>query len=187
MKRKIYLTGFMGSGKSTVGPILAQILGVEFLDLDQLIEEKAGKSISQIFQEDGEPAFRAIESKLLKEVAYREEAVISLGGGAIIDPANLKLVKATGVLIYLYASPQEILKRVGNSEERPLLRRGRKASSSEDDNKTYKRIEHLLAIRQPYYEKADVTVDTVGKSIGEVVEEITEKIGCESENTDKQK
>lgn len=173
-KSLIYLTGFMGSGKSTVGPLLAEAWGLRFFDLDELIEKRLGKPISQIFKDEGEPFFRAVESEILRELAIQKNAVISLGGGTIINPDNMELVKSTGVLVYLYSEPEEIFNRVRDSEKRPLLETG--AQGSLRDQEIYRRIELLLNVRQPFYQQADVFVDTTGKTVEEVVREIMIKL-----------
>ena len=170
----IYLTGFMGSGKSTVGPKLAEALGRRFFDLDEVIEQRSEKTIAQIFQEEGEDFFRQVESETLKELSTRHLAVIALGGGAILELENLNLVKETGILICLMAEPAEIYRRVGNSSKRPLLQGPHGNASSEEA--IYQHIEFLLRIRQPYYEEADLSIETTGKSVEEIVEEILEKL-----------
>lgn len=170
----VYLTGFMGSGKSTVGSKLAKALGRRFFDLDEVIEQRLGKTIPQIFEEKGEEYFRQVESETLKELSTQRHAVIALGGGAILEEENLNLVKETGVLIWLMAEPSEIYRRVGNSDKRPLLQG--KDGNTLSREEVYRRIEWLLQIRQPYYEQANLSVETTGKSVEEIVEEIIEKL-----------
>lgn len=158
----ITLTGFMGSGKTTVGRILADALGCPFLDLDELIVKKAGKSIPDIFAEDGEPAFRQLEARLLRQTVekYGEStAVLSLGGGAILAPASATLVHEKTVCIYLRATLDTLLSRLaGESAGRPLA----DASFAE-----------RLAAREPLYEKtAHVIIDTDGLSPEDVSDEI---------------
>ena len=158
----ITLTGFMGSGKTTVGRILADALGCPFLDLDDLIVKKAGKSIPDIFAQDGEPAFRQLEARLLRQTVekYGEStAVLSLGGGAILAPASAMLVHEKTVCIYLRATLDTLLSRLeGETAGRPL------ADAS---------LAERLAAREPLYEKtAHVTIDTDGLSPEEVSDEI---------------
>ena len=158
----ITLTGFMGSGKTTVGRILADALGCPFLDLDDLIVKKAGKSIPDIFAQDGEPAFRQLEARLLRQTVekYGEStAVLSLGGGAILAPASATLVHEKTVCIYLRATLDTLLSRLaGESAGRPL------ADAS---------LAERLAAREPLYEKtAHVVIDTDGLSPEEVSDEI---------------
>ncbi len=158
----ITLTGFMGSGKTTVGRMLADALGCPFMDLDDLIVKKAGKSIPDLFAQDGEPAFRQLEARLLKQTVekYAENtAVLSLGGGAVMTPASAALVHGKTVCIYLRASLETLLQRLeGESAGRPLA----------DDA-----MASRLSARAPIYEEtAHVTLDTDGLSPDEVVDEI---------------
>jgi len=171
-----YLTGFMGSGKSTVGGELSVCLGLQFYDLDVLIEKRAKKSIVQIFKEDGASIFRAIEAQVLKDVSQLSFCVVALGGGTIIDPENLTLVQRTGYLICLEASTDETWSRVSATERRVLLE-GKKHYTNQIEFKDItKRIELLKQIREPYYDKADVFVDTTNLTVAEVVTEIMAKV-----------
>ena len=158
----ITLTGFMGSGKTTVGRILADALGCPFLDLDEIVVKKAGKSIADIFAQDGEPAFRQVEARLLRQTVekYGEStAVLSLGGGAILAPASATLVHEKTVCIYLRAMLDTLLSRLaGETAGRPL------ADAS---------LAERLAAREPLYEKtAHVVIDTDGLTPEEVSDEI---------------
>ncbi len=158
----ISLCGFMGSGKTTVGRILADALGCPFLDLDELIVNKAGKSIPDIFAEDGEAAFRQLEARLLKQTVekYGEgTAVLSLGGGAVLTPTSAALLQEKTVCIYLRATLDTLLGRLaGETAGRPLA----------DDA-----MAERLAAREPLYEKtAHVTIDTDGLSPEEISDEI---------------
>lgn len=170
----------MGTGKSVVGPMLAQRLGCEFVDTDELIERKAGKAISEIFAKEGEPCFRQLEKQAVEEVSRRFPKVISLGGGAILDFENLTTIKATGVLVCLRAAPEVIWARTKNSTKRPLLEgREEKGLEGGESRKEwiYQRIKGLLAWREPYYQEADFDVDTSNLTPEEVVEEMLEKLG----------
>ena len=104
MKNTIYLTGFMGSGKSTIGPILANTLGWDFFDLDKLVENKTGKKIRDIFEQEGESYFRKIETDTLREISESKNVIISLGGGTIANKENIEIMKNTGKIIYLKVS-----------------------------------------------------------------------------------
>lgn len=119
----IILTGFMGTGKTTVGKLLATQLGYEFIDTDELIQTRQGRSIPQIFAELGEPAFRQMERDLAKELANRDRLVISTGGRMMLDPVNADALDKNGHVFCLVATPQEILARLTNDTEhpRPLL------------------------------------------------------------------
>ena len=158
----IALTGFMGSGKTTVGKVLADFLGCPFMDLDDLVVKKAGKSIPDIFAQDGEPAFRLLEAQVLRKTVekYAEStAVLALGGGAVLAPASAALLHDKTVCIYLRATLDTLLARLaGETAGRPL------ADASLADR---------LASREPIYEKtAHVTIDTDGLSPDEVADEI---------------
>ena len=158
----ITLTGFMGSGKTTVGKVLADFLGCPFMDLDDLIVKKAGKSIPEIFAQDGEPAFRQLEARLLRQTVekYTENTVVlALGGGAVTAPASAALLREKTVCIYLRATLETLQSRLeGETAGRPL------ADASLADR---------LAAREPLYEQtAHVIIDTDGLSPDEVADEI---------------
>ena len=164
----IVLTGFMCTGKSEVGRRLAKRLGRPFVDTDQLVEARAGKTVAAIFGEDGEAAFRALEREAVVAATARADAVIAVGGGAVLDPVNVERLRATGVIVCLSADTDTILRRVGDVARRPLLAGG-------DPRGT---VERLLAERGPAYQRvADVTVDTSDRKVGEVVESVREHIG----------
>ncbi len=158
----ITLTGFMGSGKTTVGKVLADFLGCPFMDLDDLIVKKAGKSIPEIFAQDGEPAFRQLEARLLRQTVekYTENTVVlALGGGAVTAPASAALLHEKSVCIYLRATLETLLQRLeGETADRPL------ADAS---------LAARLAAREPLYEEtAHVIIDTDGLTPDEVADEI---------------
>jgi shikimate kinase len=159
----IYLVGFMGTGKTSVGRQLAQEKGWNFVDLDELIELKQQRRIVDIFAQDGEPYFRKIEKFFLKQVSTQKKFVVACGGGVVLDKANIKIMKKSGVLICLCATCEAILKRVSASTHRPIL----------NVAKPKERIELLLKMRAPYYMQADITVDTSGSSIKQVVSKIS--------------
>jgi shikimate kinase len=158
----IILSGFMGTGKTSVGRRLAAKLRFEFVDLDELIEAEVGLPIRHIFAARGEAAFRALEREMVGRLAARQRSVIAVGGGAIVDPRNLSALRGFGVLIALCAAPEVILARVGGGEDRPMLW----------GPDTRKRILQLLAERAPAYAQADYQVDTSSRSVDEVVEHI---------------
>jgi shikimate kinase len=161
--RTIVLMGFMGTGKSEVGRRLARRLGCAFIDTDRLIEERAGKSVSAIFAEDGEVQFRAMEAEVVAEAAGRAGSVIAVGGGAVVDPTNAARLREAGVMVHLTADPETILARVGAAGSRPLLA-GRDPRAA---------VNRLLDERRAAYEAAaDVTVDTSTRTVDEVVDEI---------------
>ena len=174
----IALTGFMGSGKTTVGKVLADFLGCPFMDLDDLVVKKAGKSIPDIFAQDGEPAFRQLEAQVLRKTVekYAESAaVLALGGGAVLAPPSAALLHEKTVCIYLRASLETLLARLeGETAGRPLLQEipdqvGDDVMPGPDRASVSAR----LAAREPIYEEtAHVIIDTDGLSPDEVADEI---------------
>jgi shikimate kinase/3-dehydroquinate synthase len=148
----LWLVGMMGAGKSTVGPVLARRLGWRFVDTDAEIAKEAGRSIPAIFAEEGEPAFRERERKAVAAVAGTD-AVVALGGGAIAAPGARKRLEASGIVVYLRARPETLLRRLGDDRERPLLEGGGPA-------RRRARLEALLAERREAYESAGIIVDT---------------------------
>ena len=166
MKTSIALIGFMGTGKTAVGKILAEKLDKHFIELDELIEKRAGKSINEIFR-GGEIAFREMEIVAVKEVAGRKNQVISCGGGVILNRINIDRLKQESVIVLLTASPAIILKRTSTSNDRPLL----------NTNDRLQSIRELLKFRRPFYERAaDITINNTGLSIEEVAARIIDKL-----------
>jgi shikimate kinase len=164
MKTNIALIGFMGAGKTVVGEALAKKLNKEFVELDSLIEHKAGKSITEIFQQDGEIAFRELEIEVTKEVAKGKNLIIACGGGIVLNRINIDRLRNESRIVYLTASPRVILKRIVNDgEERPLLKTPDKAAE----------IQELLRFRKPFYERAaDIKINTSKLDIDSVAEQI---------------
>ena len=160
--RNIALCGFMGTGKSAVGRIVAEQLHFDYLDTDTVIEARAGKSISQLFEEQGEAAFRAMEKRIVKELERRERTVISTGGGLVVDPDNLASLKSHAVVICLWASPETIWLRVKNQSHRPLLA----------DPNPLEKIRALLTERAPHYKQAGVLLSTELRSPREVAQQV---------------
>ncbi len=171
---RIYLTGFMGSGKSTIAPILANTLGFTFVDIDREIETLTGKEISEIFSDLGEEYFREVESSVLLEVSHRDRCVISLGGGTITNEANLQIIKSTGVLIYLKTSAEQIYHRLKRKTDRPLVRS--KIGATLNEEQLRNRISVLLSKREQFYNQADVIVITDDQRIGLTVDEIVQNL-----------
>jgi shikimate kinase len=159
-RKVIYLLGFMGSGKSTVGNLLAGALGWPLIDLDTVIEAGQGLSIREIFENSGEPFFRQIEHAALSEAAKAEPAVIALGGGTFAQPGNLELIRAAGgTTIWLDCPPELLRVRCEGMEHRPLFR----------DEQSFTQ---LFNERVAYYRLADFRISTEGRKPQEVVEQI---------------
>lgn len=173
-KSLVYLAGFMGSGKSTIGPILANTLGFEFVDIDKFVEKRTDKRIIDIFTTDGEQAFREIERASLLEVSTRDHCVISLGGGTIANEENFQLIRGSGVIVYLQLSPEEVLQRVHRRTDRPLLAGagGTKLPLEE----VQQRVQELLKRREQFYARADVVIQTDRKRVGATVDEIVRRL-----------
>jgi len=160
----IYIVGFMGTGKTAVGKETARQLGRRFVDLDSLIEERQNRKISQIFAEDGEPYFRKVEKEVLKQTSAKRGLVVSCGGGIVLDKENIRIMKDSGAMVCLSASPEVIIARTRGYKHRPLL--------NVDNPK--KRIKELLALRAPFYAQADYTIDTSDLSVSAVANRIIE-------------
>jgi shikimate kinase len=156
------LVGFMGTGKTSAGRLVAEQLHFEFLDTDELIQTKTGRTIADIFARNGEPAFRTLERDVVAELAGRTKTVISTGGGLPANPDNLASLKTHALVVCLWASPEKIWERVRNQSHRPLLH----------DPDPQKKIRELLEVRAPFYRQADVLINTDGRSAREVAQQI---------------
>jgi shikimate kinase len=168
MKTNIALIGFMGAGKSAAGRALAVKLDMEFIDLDSLIEKRAGRSIADIFSRDGEPAFRRMEAEAAAQVAGQEKKIIACGGGVVLEQNNISLLRKSSIIVYLAAGRDILLRRVLHSQERrPLLEVADPAAA----------IDGLLKYRSPLYEKAaDIIIDTSQLDIAGVAGKISEEL-----------
>lgn len=163
MRRSLVLIGLPGSGKSAAGRLVAERIGVPFHDLDQLIEQRAGRTIVRIFAEDGEPAFRQLERQAMSDLLGEPPAVIAAGGGWAAQPGALEEARNIGspLIVYLWTTAETAALRVGNGEGRPLLAGNPLAA-----------LGRLLRERDPTYRGADVTVSTEGRSLPTVAEAI---------------
>ena len=168
MKASIALIGFMGTGKTAVGKVLARKLGKEYVEMDSLIERKAGKTIPEIFQQEGEEAFRELEIMVAKEASGRRNVVIACGGGVVLNKINIDRLRKECLIVCLTASPGVILQRTSNSiKERPLLSVGNRTRA----------VRELLKLRKSFYEQAaDITIDTSKLDINSVVEQIISQV-----------
>jgi shikimate kinase len=156
------LVGFMGTGKTSAGRLVAEQLHFEFLDTDEFIQERSGRTIADIFAGNGEPAFRALERQVVAELAGRTRTVISTGGGLPANPENLASLKRHSLVICLWASPEKIWERVRYQSHRPLLH----------DPDPQAKIRALLELRAPFYRQADVLINTDLRSAREVAQQI---------------
>ncbi|MDI6801217.1 MAG: shikimate kinase [Thermodesulfovibrionales bacterium] len=176
--KNIVLTGFMGTGKTEIGRILSKKLGYMLVDADTEIEKEQNLAITEIFKQYGELKFREIESGVIRRLSMLENTIISTGGGAVLRQENMDNLRKKGVIVCLTASPDTILKRTSNNNDRPLL---------QVENPLQK-IKELLDFRKPYYAKADIMIDTENKTPLEVAEEIIEKTNeCRRKNNTKGK
>jgi len=162
----IFLIGFMGSGKSTVGKLLAEKLNLKFIDIDEEIEKQENKKIPQIFKENGEMYFRNLEKEKIKEFQNKKGYVVSTGGGLGADKENMEFMKKNGIVIWLDVSLDEVLNRCKNDPNRPLL------------NKPLDDLKKLYEKRKNVYSMAHTHIKTDEKNPKEITEEIIEK--CKS-------
>lgn len=163
--KNIILIGFMGTGKTSTGKILANRIGYAFADMDQRIERKYGMSIKEMFEKKGEPYFRACEKSMANELSVRKNMVISTGGGTAKNPENMAVLKANGVIICLQANVDSIMERTGRRGTRPVL-------DEHDQGDRRQAIQDLLDSRQSIYTVADYFVDTSELSPMEVANDI---------------
>lgn len=156
----------MGTGKTEVGRELARVLGRTFVDTDRLVEAKAGRRVRDVFASEGETGFRTREREAVAEACAIPDAVVSTGGGALADPENRRRLAAAGPIVCLTATPEEILRRVGDPASRPLL------ASCATEAERLTRIRDLLAARATAYGSAAYTIDTTGLTVDQVVERV---------------
>ncbi len=169
MKRNLVLVGFMATGKTEVGRILAKKMERDFFDVDDDIVNTTGMSIDKIFEDFGEEFFRDLESNVIQKISDKTNLVIATGGGSLLRAENVENLKRSGVLVCLFAPPEEILRRVGDERHRPLL--------NVKDRLTT--IREMMEKRSPYYNLSDIMVNTEGKSAHETAQEVLAKFkGC---------
>ena len=158
----IVLMGFMGTGKTSVGKKLAATLNLRFVDMDQIIEERAGKPITRIFAEEGEPHFRSLERALVVELAAQGGQVIACGGGVVLNPDNIRDYSHSGLVVCLTATPELIFQRTARATHRPLL----------EQQDRFQRIVDLLEKRRVLYASIPHQVDTAARTADQVAEVI---------------
>jgi shikimate kinase len=161
--KNVYIIGFMGSGKSTAGKKLAASLGWPFIDLDRKIEERAGKTIPQIFSQDGEEVFRNIESEVLKSIESGTDTIISTGGGTPCHGSNMDYMLETGLTVYLKMTPGQLASRLLESTgERPLIK-------NIPDDQLHEFIEKKLAVREKWYNRAAIIIEGINLDISRLL------------------
>jgi shikimate kinase len=168
-KRNIVLVGFMGAGKTVTGRVLAKRTGMELVDMDSIIEERQGKTIPEIFAQDGEPAFRVLERALVKELSKRSGLIISTGGGIVLNPDNIADFEKNGLVVCLKASPETVFQRLEKDTTRPLLSGDKKGQ-----------ISTLLARRKPLYDAITHGIDTDGLTDEQTADPILKLYALES-------
>ena len=166
----IALIGFMGTGKTSVGRLVAEQLHFHYLDTDEMIQSATGKTVADIFTTSGEPTFRALEEKAVEELTGKNHTVISCGGGLPIASQNLISLKTHALVVCLWASPAKIWERVKNQTHRPLLH----------DPDPQKKIRELLAAREPFYKQADILLNTELRSLREVAQQVVHQFRLQS-------
>ncbi len=172
---RIYLTGFMGSGKSTLGALLATRLGYDFVDLDARIVERIGMPIAPFFKEFGEASFRWHETEVLHETAARAPLVVAVGGGALVSEDNLAFALAHGLVVYLQVEPAEIVRRLrAEPNTRPMLLDSEGQPMPEA--LMFDRIARLMTFRDPIYRRAHLTVDVGSYSMEDGCRRLDERI-----------
>ncbi len=164
LKGNLFLTGFMGTGKTSLGKLLANRLGRNFIDLDKKIELDSGMKISEIFSKHGESYFRELEKKAVREVCEKKNLVVATGGGTTCDQENIQQLKSAGVIVCLTSDPQEIFLRTERKGERPML--------DKSDGDRLETIKKLLAERKNFYAQADYTIDTTDWSPLQIMNDI---------------
>jgi shikimate kinase len=167
----IALIGFMGTGKTSVGRLVAEQLHFHYLDTDEMIQTATGRTIPEIFSHCGEPAFRELEEKAVGELATKTQTVISCGGGLPVAPQNLTSLKTHALVVCLWATPAKIWERVKNQTHRPLLH----------DPDPQQKIRELLAVREPFYKQADILLNTESRSLREVAQQVVHQFRIQSQ------
>ena len=165
--QNLFLIGPMGAGKSAVGRQLAKLLHLSFVDSDDEIETRTGVDIAFIFEKEGEAGFRKREAKVIDDLSSMEGVVLATGGGAVADPENRSRLGGRGLVIYLYTTVDQQVARTQKGRERPMLA----------DGDSREILEELMAVRDPLYrEIADIVVETDGRKVRAVANEILERL-----------
>lgn len=149
----IYIVGFMGTGKSTIGTELAKIMGRPFIDTDRLIEKQEGRRISEIFENEGEEYFRQKEQEVIHQLSQENHKVIATGGGIVVNPGVIELMQSTGLVVRLFAPKKTLMRRLVRTDRRPLL-------SSESKEESLAKAKQLMRERAELYDRILVTMKT---------------------------
>lgn len=152
-RKNVYLVGFMGTGKTTIGRELARLMGRKFIDIDQEIERRKSMSVAEIFEKQGETAFRQAEQEVALELASEANRIVATGGGTILNPVIFEAFENSGMLVCLYTQTDDLVDRLQRTDKRPLLR-----GQSEDEVRL--RVDRLLEERQNIYNKVTLRIDT---------------------------
>lgn len=168
---RIYLTGFMGSGKSTIGPLVANVLGYRFIDLDDAIEARAGRPIPTIFEAEGEAAFRTLEAEALFDTLREDRLVVAVGGGALTFDLNLQRALQHGTVVYLRITVDQVIERLLRSPtRRPLL--NDEEGSRLPEAALRRKVAAMLAQREAFYRRAHLIIDVGDGRVGETVDRV---------------
>ena len=165
--RNIALTGFMGSGKSAVSKTLGKLTGYHVVDVDSEVQKQAGKTIQEIFDSEGEQAFRDMEMRAVARIAEGASQIISTGGGVVLKRENMDVLRTGGVIVNLKVSAETVHERTRHCSHRPLLQ----------VENPLERIRQMMAEREEFYRNADIVIDTDDMSVMQVAEEILESVG----------
>lgn len=162
----IVLVGFMGTGKTAVAKMLADLIGKKYVSLDERIIKADGRPIKDIFSQEGEPYFRKIEKEIVKQVSREKGLVIDTGGGVVLDEENMEELRSSGVVVCLWAKPETIYERTSRYGHRPLL----------NVDNPMEKIKELLEYRRPFYEKADIHIDTDELNVAKIADLIQRRV-----------
>ncbi len=163
----IFLIGFMGAGKTTVSQALRDRCGMQLMEMDEEIEFREGRKISEIFAKKGETYFRDQETALLEEIRHKQNYVVSCGGGVILRKENIEIMRDGGTVVYLSVTPETVYARLKDTHTRPLL----------EGHMSVEEISRMMQDRlQSYQEAADITIITDGRDVGEICEELIKKV-----------
>ncbi len=152
-RRNLYLVGFMGTGKTTIGRELARVMGRKFLDTDHVLEDRFGKTVNEIFADEGEAVFRAAEQALALELSASENKVVATGGGTVVDPVSFEAFRTTGLMLRLYTREGNLIGRLQRTAKRPLL-------LGESPEEVTEKIKRLLNEREAVYSRVNLRLDT---------------------------